>query len=97
MWVSPAARGTGTGRRLIDEIITWAAGGGASQLRLQVRPDNAPAIGLYERSGFSQAGPADDSAGTGIPVLVMTRPLRRRPDPAGYAGRSHGRPPPVGG
>ncbi len=58
MWVSPAARGTGTGHRLIAELIAWAAGSGASQLRLQVRQDNAPAIGLYERSGFGRAGPA---------------------------------------
>jgi ribosomal protein S18 acetylase RimI-like enzyme len=75
MWVSPAARGTGTGRRLIAELIAWAAGTGARQLRLQVRRDNAPAIGLYERSGFGRAGPAGGSAGNGTPVLVMTRPL----------------------
>ena len=91
---SPAARGTGTGRRLIDEIIAWAARGGASQLRLQVRPDNAPAIGLYERSGFSRAGSADGSAGNGMPVLVMTRPLRALAwlRPAMRAGRTAARP-----
>jgi ribosomal protein S18 acetylase RimI-like enzyme len=75
IWVSPAARGTGTGRRLIAGLIAWAAGTGARQLRLQVRRDNAPAIGLYERSGFGRAGPAGGSAGNGTPVLVMTRPL----------------------
>ncbi|HEU5421725.1 MAG TPA: GNAT family N-acetyltransferase [Streptosporangiaceae bacterium] len=75
MWVSPAARGKGAGRRLIAELIGWAAAAGAGELRLEVRPDNAPAIGLYERSGFARAGQADGVARNGTPDLVMTRPL----------------------
>jgi ribosomal protein S18 acetylase RimI-like enzyme len=75
MWVSPAARGQGAGLRLIAELAGWAAGTGATQLRLEVRQDNAPAIGLYERSGFTAAGRTDGIAGNGMPDLVMTRPL----------------------
>ncbi|HEY1640233.1 MAG TPA: GNAT family N-acetyltransferase [Streptosporangiaceae bacterium] len=75
MWVSPAARGTGTGRRLIAELIAWAAGTGASLMRLEVRQDNAAAIGLYERSGFGRAGLTDGIAGNGMPDLVMTQAL----------------------
>lgn len=75
MWVAPAARGQGAGRRLIAELAGWAAGTGASQLRLEVRQDNAAAIGLYERSGFIRAGRIDGNAGNGMPDLVMTRPL----------------------
>ena len=75
MWVSPAARGTGAGNRLIAELIGWATATGAEELRLEVRQDNAPAIGLYERNGFARTGQTDGIAGNGMPDLVMTRPL----------------------
>ncbi|GAB3807344.1 GNAT family N-acetyltransferase [Micromonospora zhanjiangensis] len=56
MWVAPAGRGRGVGDRLVDAITQWAVGIGATELRLGVVEDNAPAIGLYRRAGFRPTG-----------------------------------------
>lgn len=46
---------------------------GVAQVRLEVRPDNAPALAVYSRLGFRVAGSTSDSQG---PWLIM---LRSRP------------------
>lgn len=51
--VSPAARGRGLGRRLLDELEARAAARRAASVMLEVRADNTPAIGLYERAGYA--------------------------------------------
>lgn len=50
--VDPAGRGQGHGVTLLRELLERAARSGATQVMLEVRADNAPAIGLYERHGF---------------------------------------------
>lgn len=52
MWVSPAARGRGSGRRLLDAALAWAVEQGAATTTLWVVRTNATAIGLYESAGF---------------------------------------------
>jgi GNAT superfamily N-acetyltransferase len=52
MWVAPAARRHGIGVQLIDTVADWARSEGASALVLDVVASNAPAIALYERTGF---------------------------------------------
>jgi ribosomal-protein-alanine N-acetyltransferase len=52
--VSPRERGQGLGRSLIDAARTWAKSVGAASMVLNVRPDNEPAIRLYERCGFEK-------------------------------------------
>jgi ribosomal-protein-alanine N-acetyltransferase len=47
-----AARGTGLGRRLLDDLVGRAGSRGARALMLEVRADNEPAKRLYESSGF---------------------------------------------
>jgi [ribosomal protein S18]-alanine N-acetyltransferase len=51
--VDPAFQGRGIGRRLLDELLAIAAGG---VVFLEVRTDNAAAIGLYESVGFVRVG-----------------------------------------
>ncbi len=51
--VAPRAQGRGIGRRLLDELEHRARARGAAHVILEVRADNAPAIGLYERAGFA--------------------------------------------
>jgi tRNA threonylcarbamoyl adenosine modification protein YeaZ/ribosomal-protein-alanine acetyltransferase len=51
--VDPAYQGRGIGRRLLDELLKFAAGG---VVHLEVRTDNAPAIALYRSMGFTQVG-----------------------------------------
>ena len=50
--VSPDARGKGYGRRLMEELLSVAAGQGATEIFLEVRADNPVAQGLYESLGF---------------------------------------------
>lgn len=52
MAVAPAARGSGLGRRLLDELVDRAEADHAAHLMLEVREDNMPARKLYETKGF---------------------------------------------
>ncbi len=49
-------RGRGIGRALLDAAIAWASSAGAHKMSLEVWPDNAAAIALYERAGFVVEG-----------------------------------------
>ena len=49
---APQAQGRGIGRLLLDELVARATRHGAHAVLLEVRADNAPARGLYERNGF---------------------------------------------
>ena len=52
MGVLPAARGSGTGSRLLQQVETWAISNGYARLFLSTTPFLNSAIRLYERSGF---------------------------------------------
>lgn len=52
--VAPAARGAGHGRRLLDWLVATARDSQARKLVLEVRADNASAVRLYERAGFTR-------------------------------------------
>lgn len=56
--VSPAAQGLGLGRLLTLTGLHHLAGRGLEQVLLYVEADNAPAVAVYSRLGFSHA-PAD--------------------------------------
>jgi [ribosomal protein S18]-alanine N-acetyltransferase len=53
--VDPNLLRQGIASRLLDRLFAQADGPG-EQYTLEVRPSNAPAIGLYERFGFYTAG-----------------------------------------
>jgi [ribosomal protein S18]-alanine N-acetyltransferase len=52
--VSPTAQGGGLGRLLLDALIRQARRRGATSLLLEVRADNAAALGLYRARGFER-------------------------------------------
>jgi putative acetyltransferase len=56
MFVAPAARGRGVGRRVLEAIET-AVRGRVSVLRLETGVKQHAAIRLYERAGFRRRGP----------------------------------------
>jgi GNAT superfamily N-acetyltransferase len=56
VWVAPEARGCGAGQALVEAVTSWARDGGFRQLRLEVADDNAPAVRLYARMGFTPSG-----------------------------------------
>lgn len=51
--VLPAAQGRGLGPRLLSELEARARARGAAYVMLEVRADNAAAIGMYQRGGFT--------------------------------------------
>ncbi len=51
--VDPAFHGRGIGRRLLDDLLTFAGDG---SVFLEVRTDNVAAIALYESVGFATIG-----------------------------------------
>ena len=52
MYVSPAMRGRGVGRALLDALVAEARQLGATRLVLETGPRQPEAIALYERAGF---------------------------------------------
>jgi len=50
--VSPECRGRGLGREMMDEAEARLRALGCPKINLQVRADNAEAIGFYERIGY---------------------------------------------
>ncbi len=56
MWVEPAARRMGTGRCLVETIVSWARDAQARELNLDVTAGNLPALRLYQGFGFVLTG-----------------------------------------
>jgi DNA-binding MarR family transcriptional regulator/GNAT superfamily N-acetyltransferase len=57
MWVSPAARGLGVGRRLLAELERRAAGAGAPATCLETNKTLVEAIALYRAAGYEEVEP----------------------------------------
>ena len=74
--VHPDFGGQGLGRRLVEAGLAYLRSRRVSQVRLEVRPDNVPALRLYRRLGFIEAGETRDSQG---PWLVMLASLSEQP------------------
>ncbi|KAB8070787.1 acyl-CoA N-acyltransferase [Aspergillus leporis] len=57
LYVSPAARGTGLGKALVESIIQKARNLGYREIRLDTLPFMTSAITLYKRLGFVEISP----------------------------------------
>ncbi|WP_283739147.1 GNAT family N-acetyltransferase [Chelatococcus albus] len=74
LYVLPEAQGRGIGRLLLD--ATLARFPGAKVVRLEVEPQNAPAIRFYEACGFTRlCGTVGCGGRADIPAVVMERQL----------------------
>ncbi|MFL5927421.1 MAG: GNAT family N-acetyltransferase [Gaiellaceae bacterium] len=60
MWVAPAARGLGLGRRLLGELERLARDHGALMLRLETNVNLTEAIALYRSAGYREVAPFND-------------------------------------
>jgi ribosomal protein S18 acetylase RimI-like enzyme len=60
MWVSPAVRGLGLGRRMLAELEAQAAGRGVRTLRLETNHALTEAIALYRSAGYREVSAFND-------------------------------------
>jgi DNA-binding MarR family transcriptional regulator/GNAT superfamily N-acetyltransferase len=60
MWVAPAARGLGLGRRLLTDLEAHAAAHRVRVLRLETNRTLGEAIGLYRTAGYREVTPFND-------------------------------------
>jgi N-acetylglutamate synthase-like GNAT family acetyltransferase len=72
MAILPAGRGTGTGKKLLDEVESYAASAGRRHLFLSTTPFLNPAIRLYERYGFRRTDAAPHDL-FGTPLFTMEK------------------------
>ena len=81
--VSPAVRGRGQGRALVEAAVAAAVAQGAETMFLEVAADNGAALALYRAAGFSQAGlrrgyyPTEETQM--IDALILRRALNSDP------------------
>ena len=73
--VAPTARGRGIGRILVEALAGQVRARGADVLHLEVRADNAAALGLYRALGFRAVGRRPDYYGRGRDAILMSRRL----------------------
>ncbi len=69
--VAPAWQGHGLGRRLLQALFDAVRHAGGQRVLLEVRPDNQPALALYERSGFRRIGLRRDYYALGVDAVLM--------------------------
>lgn len=69
--VIPSQRGKGVAKALMALITDWAKEQGSIAMMLEVKVDNAEAIGLYQSLGYSQLNIRKDYFGAGLDALVM--------------------------
>jgi GNAT superfamily N-acetyltransferase len=54
IWIEPSIRGHGHGGSLVREVKDWAAMQGCHHVELSVIADNAAAVNMYTKEGFSR-------------------------------------------
>lgn len=64
-------RGKGIAKALMVLITDWANAQGSTAMMLEVKTDNADAIGLYESLGYSKLNVRKDYFGAGLDAQVM--------------------------
>jgi DNA-binding MarR family transcriptional regulator/GNAT superfamily N-acetyltransferase len=60
MWVAPAARGLGVGRRILHELEAHARDRGARRVRLETNRRLREATSLYRSAGYTEVAPFND-------------------------------------
>lgn len=73
--VSPGFQQQGLGRRLMEHAFAAARQRGCTQMFLEVREDNTPALAMYEHFGFERLQVRRDYYGPGMHGIVMRKRL----------------------
>jgi len=72
--IHPEARGRKLGGRLLHELIQQLRRRGATEIFLEVRQDNHPAIALYRRCGFAHRATLQNFYAPGVHAWRMSLP-----------------------
>lgn len=77
MWTTPAARGRGIGRLLVEAVVKWAVELDPPSVDLWVTRGNDAALALYQSCGFAVTGDVSPSpADPCREEIRMRRPVR---------------------
>ena len=71
LFVTPAARGSGVARRLVQALLDQATADGFARVVLDTSVNLAPACALYRATGFRERGPYQDIPADALPHLVF--------------------------
>lgn len=74
LYLTPAARGQGVGRHLLETCITFARDAGYGSLRLWTHASHTAACALYERRGFEVTG-REQTVSFGAPNEIVSYQL----------------------
>jgi ribosomal-protein-alanine N-acetyltransferase len=69
--VAPRSQGRGVGRELLVALVAEARRRGCAQLFLEVLDGNAPALALYDSSGFERTGRRASYYGPGLDAVIL--------------------------
>lgn len=76
MWVDPSRRRQGTGRALVQAVVSWARERGLKRVGLWAPAANVGAIALYRGAGFVETGAQRPlRTGAAIRIVEMERML----------------------
>jgi putative acetyltransferase len=72
LYVHKSARGTGTGKKLMEQSLEWAKNNGYSQVYLESMPELSKAVSIYEKQGFTKLGnPLGNSGHDGCDIWML--------------------------
>jgi putative acetyltransferase len=72
LYVHKSARGTGTGKKLMEQSLEWAKNNGYSQVYLESMPELSKAVSIYEKQGFMKLGkPLGNSGHDGCDIWML--------------------------
>jgi putative acetyltransferase len=72
MYLTPTARGTGLGKKLIDTCLAKAKTMDYTQVYLETMPELKKAVSVYEKFGFTYlTGPMGNSGHNGCDIWMI--------------------------
>ena len=72
LYVQQSARGTGTGKKLMEKSMEWAKSNGYSQVYLESMPELSKAVSIYAKQGFAKlCNPLGNSGHDGCDIWMI--------------------------
>jgi putative acetyltransferase len=74
LYLNASARGTGLGKRLMEQAMLWAKENGYTQIYLESMPELSKAVSIYENVGFNRIDqPLGNSGHCGCDIWMTKR------------------------